>query len=95
MSKKKQSVNEKKLRRELEILKSQLKASENGPVLTYKAVAPASVKTDGSVFSASAVKETKFDLPMNHIRRDLSKTVLYALFAVGLLVILSVSNIKI
>lgn len=94
MSKKKQSFNEKKLRREVEILKSQLKATGNDLNTATKVSSKSDSSFEQVVVSAKETKEAKYDLPINHIRHDLNKTILYAVFAVGFLVILSLSNIK-
>jgi hypothetical protein len=96
MAKTKHSQNEKKLRRELEILKSQLKAADTivTPSISVSSGSSANAATISSI-STNTTKNQKFDLPINHIKHDLSKTGLYAIFAVGLLAILTVTKFNI
>jgi len=88
----KKNLTEKKLRRELEVLRAQMKS---GYVVAERAVAT----TLNEVKEAPAIllknqKVEKHELPIYHIKKDLIKTVLFACFAVGLLLVINVSKVS-
>jgi len=69
VAKKKRKSNEEKLKRELEILKAQLRKG-NAPV------APTS--------HTAAITAERYDLPIETIKKDLKKTVLFATIVLSL-----------
>lgn len=103
MSKKKSST-EQRLRRELEILRAQVKSEERqvGNVygLRNAAVTPlsgASAATGAGNVELSASetndKAIRHSLPVAEIKIDLVKTFLFAMFALGLIFVIRISNL--
>lgn len=79
------SSNEKKLRREIEVLRAQLKESTFAPVRT---------QTVSQVIVPKMVESTtskRLLLPIKEIKKDLIKTGIYVAFSMAVLVILKLN----
>lgn len=77
---------EKKLRREIEILRAQLKESTFAP---SRKIADLSINTSKTVDSTQTKRLT---LPIKEIKKDLLKTGMYVAFSVAVLVVLKLNS---
>jgi len=88
MSGKKRNT-EKKLRRELEVLKAQLKSNATASYFQQSSVVSSANPSSSSDKKAS----TNYELSIVAIKRDLMKTVLFAVFALFAVLVLKVKGI--
>lgn len=84
MSKKKLTNAEKKLRRQVEALKAQVK--------TEASVSKRAIEVTKKITTSQATP-LKYELPITIIKRDLLKTTLYATFSILVLIALKFTNI--
>jgi hypothetical protein len=88
----KKNLTEKKLRRELEVLRAQMKSG-----YTTSEHAIANVLSTAKEVASPIIKNQKVEkheLPIYLIKKDLIKTVLFACFAIGILFVINVSKVS-
>jgi hypothetical protein len=91
MSKKKLS-NEQKLKRQVEVLKAQVKAQSSNMNRVYQEVLHTKPTANVESFSAPVKKEAHA-LPISEIKKDLLKTAVFSVFSIGVVLALHFSNL--
>jgi hypothetical protein len=89
MSKKRISNSEKRLRREVELLRAQVR--QESPINLKPVMQEVKNETSPKVKSE---KTERYELPIVTIKKDLIKTFLYACFAIGMLTVLNVTKVS-